>query len=151
MIDKLKTGAKIAFIALVIWFLAPALFPQLSAAWATVTEERDNWVDTIKPKAPAVIVATPTLAPAAPEAAPVQATAVPQPQTAAIPATMVPVIVNEVQPAPEQAGPMVNIAAGTVTEAQAQFLADCAYGQGTGARVSPNCPANAAAMLGQGR
>lgn len=151
MKDKLNAGAKIAFIALVIWFIAPALFPQLSAVWATVTEGRDQWVNAIKPKAPAVIIVTPTLAPNAPEAAPMQATAVPQPQPAAIPATMVPVIVNEVQPAPEPPEPLVNIAAGTVTEADAQFLADCAFGQATGGRVSPNCPANAGAMLGQGR
>lgn len=138
--------AWVGFIALAIVILFIA-----RDVWARQNGNPGDWVDTIKPKAPAVIVATPTLAPDAPEAAPVQATAVPQPQPAAIPPTMVPVIVNEVQPAPEQAEPMVDIAAGTVTEAQAQFLADCAYGQGTGARVSPNCPANAAAMLGQGR
>ena len=89
---------------------------------------------------PPVAVATPTLAPAAPAYVPVVAVA-----------TAVPVIVNEVQPAPEPAEPMVNIAAGTVSEAQAQFLADCAYGQANGLRVSPSCPLNAGTMLGQGR
>lgn len=83
---------------------------------------------------PPVAVATPTLAPAAPVYVPVAPTAVP-------------VIIA----APETTAPMVNIAAGTVTEADAQFLADCAYGQANGIRVSPNCPLNAGAMLGQGR
>lgn len=83
---------------------------------------------------PPVAVATPTLAPAAPAYVPAAPTAVP-------------VIIA----APEPAAPMVSIAAGTVTEAQAQFLADCAYGQANGLRVSPSCPVNAGAMLGQGR
>lgn len=134
-------------------FVALAVFVLFIArdVWARQGGDPGDWVNFVKPKTPAVIIVTPTLAPSAPEAAPVQATAVPQPQPAAIPATMVPVIINEVQPAPEQPQPLVNIAAGTVTEADAQFLADCAYGQATGGRVSPNCPANAGAMLGQGR
>lgn len=143
--QKIKTFfAWVGFIALavVILFIARDV-------WAG--QNGRDWVNAVKPKPPAVIVATPTLAPNVPEAAPAQPTAVSQPQPAAIPATMVPVVVNEVQPAPQPAEPMVNIAVGAVTEAQAQFLADCAYGQGTGARVSPNCPANAAEMLGQGR
>ena len=83
---------------------------------------------------PPVAVATPTLAPAAPVYVPAAPTAVP-------------VIIA----APEPAEPMVNIAAGIVSEAQAQFLADCAYGQANGLRVSPSCPDNAGVMLGQGR
>lgn len=84
---------------------------------------------------PPVAVATPTLAPAAPAYVP------------AVP-TAVPVIIA---PSADNAAPMVSIAAGAVTEAQAQFLADCAYGQANGLRVSPSCPVNAGAMLGQGR
>lgn len=87
---------------------------------------------------PPVAVATPTLAPAAPVYVPAAPTAVP-------------VTVIDVQSAPEPVAPMVSIAAGTVTEADAQFLADCAYGQANGLRVSPSCPVNAGAMLGQGR
>lgn len=148
--QKLKSFlAWVGFAALVVVILFIA-----RDVWARQGGNPGAWVNATKPEAPAFTIATPTLAPAAPvyvpEAAPVQATAVPQPQPAA-PATMVPVIVNEVQPAPEPAEPLVNIAAGTVTETQAQFLADCAYGQATGNRVSPNCPANAGAMLGQGR
>ncbi|MEK9770642.1 MAG: hypothetical protein VW683_17165 [Betaproteobacteria bacterium] len=84
---------------------------------------------------PPVAVATPTLAPSAPAYVPAAPTAVP-------------VIIA---PSADNAAPMVSIAAGTVTEAQAQFLADCAFGQANGLRVSPSCPVNAGTMLGQGR
>ena len=75
------------------------------------------------------IVATPTLAPAAP----VQV--VPPPE---------PVVPTAVPPAAPTLAP-------SPITADEQFAIDCAAGKAAGRRVSPSCPVDAGTMLGQGR
>jgi hypothetical protein len=76
--------------------------------------------------------------------------------TAVPPTAAVPVIVIVTATPAATAVPVEAPADQATTSAEAtgyapEFLADCAAGQAAGRRVSPRCPANAAALLGGGR
>ena len=97
----------------------------LYVAWPAVDELRAGLVDLVKVSQSAPAAAGPELRMSAPVVYPAVDTALYQ-----------------------QAQPTAVMPTQTISPGR---LADCAYNQATGARVSSACPANAAELLGQGR
>lgn len=131
-------------IALAMWFVWPSLEAAREALVGQAAGMGRQAVNEVRP----VIIVTavvpetavgPETAVSLPDlAATVSAMAVPE--TAVPVATIAPVFIDLAQPAPT-----------AVPMADNEFLQACADGQAAGRRVSPRCPADAAAVLASGQ
>jgi hypothetical protein len=169
-----RVGAFLALagLVIVIWYLwpllgdvaaarprlpdpAPAAIPT-AVIWPTMAPAQNDpapapaLIPTMAPAPTAVPVITLPTAEPLPTAVPATAEPLPTIAPTAVPATSTPAAVNQGQEG--QGGQTYTLTTGEIVPiATAEFYATCAYNQAAGRRVRPDCPANAAALLGAGR